>query len=131
MLDERKLQMDVQRFDYPGPPEVADRKRLVTLGRTETLYGSVQVIPGGWTGRLHRHQGTDGFWYVLSGEARFVGPDGSAYAELGSRDGVFVKRGTTYQVVNTGADVLELLHVSATVPGYDVETDYEALDEQP
>jgi mannose-6-phosphate isomerase-like protein (cupin superfamily) len=113
----------VHQFEYLRPPE-RDTKQLVTLGRTDVLYGSVQVIPKGVHGRLHSHRGTDGFWYVVSGRARFVDDQGGVHAEVGAGQGVVVPRSTRYRLDNVGDGVLEILHVSGTLPGFDVATDY-------
>jgi mannose-6-phosphate isomerase-like protein (cupin superfamily) len=115
--------MGVHQFEYVRPPE-RDTKQLVTLGRTDVLYGSVQVIPKGVHGRLHSHRGTDGFWFVVSGRARFVDDQGGVHAEVGAGQGVVVPRSTRYRLDNVGDGVLEILHVSGTLPSFDVATDY-------
>lgn len=117
----------VDTFEYRRPdPE--PRKVLVTLGRTEALYGSVQVIPSGIEGRLHMHRATDGFWFVLAGRARFVDAEGGVHAEAARGQGVIIPAGTRYRLDSVGEETLEILHVSSTATGFDVATDFVALD---
>jgi mannose-6-phosphate isomerase-like protein (cupin superfamily) len=115
---------DVEKFAYEPPAEVVEKKMHLRLGRTDALYSSMQVLPPGELGRLHSHRGTDGFWYVIAGRARFMG-ELDVHAEIGEGEGVIVPRGTRYRVQNIGDGNLEILHVSATSTGFDIATDYQ------
>ena len=62
---------------------------------------------------LHSHSTIDGFWYVLSGKARFHGEDGTIRGEFGPGEGILVPRNTRYWYESAAEEDLELLQVLA------------------
>jgi mannose-6-phosphate isomerase-like protein (cupin superfamily) len=101
-------------FDYRTPTDLRKTKSVVRLCRSDIIYGSVQVLKSGGENNLHAHAAQDGMWMVLRGRARFYGMDDALLAEVGPLQGVHIPRGFYYWFENASAELLELLHVSAT-----------------
>jgi mannose-6-phosphate isomerase-like protein (cupin superfamily) len=95
-------------------PELGRAKAAQLLCRSDRLIGVVQVITAGGETNLHSHDNLDGFWFVLSGRARFYTTDDEVLAELGPNEGVLVPRHFPYWFESVGDDVLELLQVEAS-----------------
>lgn len=120
-------------FGYDGVPADSEHKSKVvlSLGRTDILRAGVQIVREGGANNLHSHSGNDGFWYVLSGKARFYGglPDeggSSVLGEFGKDQGVIVPRDVPYWFESASDDPLEILHVAARDPRVpDRRTDHE------
>src|ERR687897_792264 len=59
-----------QVFKYEKP--VTDKpKDYVPLSRTDIHSAAIQLVRKGGENNLHSHTHHDGFWFVLSGRARF------------------------------------------------------------
>jgi mannose-6-phosphate isomerase-like protein (cupin superfamily) len=119
-------------FQYGGVPAGSEHKGkvVVSLGRTDILRADVQVVREGGANNLHSHSGTAGFWYVLSGKARFYegAPTGGSVVigEFVEDEGVIVPRDVPYWFESASDEPLELLHVSARDPRVaDRRTDHE------
>lgn len=120
-------------FNYGGIPTGKDHKGkvVVPLGRTDILRAGVQIVREGGANNLHSHSGNDGFWYVLSGKARFFGqPSGDGavqmIGEFEKDQGVIVPRNFPYWFESAADEPLEILHVSAHDPrAADRRTDHE------
>jgi mannose-6-phosphate isomerase-like protein (cupin superfamily) len=97
-------------------PKVSDYsgKAVIRLVQSDICFGNVQVLSEGGDTNLHSHAGMDGFWFVLSGRARFYGPTrDEVIAELGPHEGVFIPRNFRYWFEKVGEGDLEILQVSA------------------
>ena len=94
-------------------PEQVNQKKSVNLARTEIMSAQVQVVAEGGENNLHSHTGTDGFWFVLSGSARFYSSDDDLFAEIHKYEGVLVPKGVAYWFESSGSELLEILHVGA------------------
>ena len=74
-----------------------------------------EVLPPGASVARHHHLATEEVYYILSGSGRMtVGDEERAVA---SGDAIFIPRGTTHTLANTGAQPLVLLLVCG--PAYD------------
>jgi len=99
-------------FKYERPADTQG-KTHVKLAGSEFFQADVQLIGSEGYTNLHSHSGNDGFWFVLSGRARFYGSEDEAIAELGPREGIHVPHSTPYWFEAAGDEPLEILHVAA------------------
>jgi mannose-6-phosphate isomerase-like protein (cupin superfamily) len=77
-------------------PTLKGKRGISVLTHTPMLAAVVQtLVPGGRQG-LHAHGSYDGFYFVLSGRARFYGRGNKMFAEVGPNEGVLVPRGEPY-----------------------------------
>ena len=98
------------------PALLASGKSSDYVVRSDVTLVEVQAAATGGETNMHSHTGLDGAWYVVSGRARFYTGDAEhdeLIAELGPRDGVFVRRSTPYWFECVSEDNLILLHVAA------------------
>ena len=64
--------MDAKVIDYQRPTLADGQPKAVKmLARTDRAFFAVQVVNSGGENNLHSHEHVDGFWFVLSGRARF------------------------------------------------------------
>jgi len=77
------------------------------------MFSGIKVIRSGGETNLHSHTALDGFWFVLSGRARFYGEGDKLIADLGPHEGVLIPRGLPYWFEAAGDEVLELLQVES------------------
>lgn len=92
----------------------ADHKKVIkSLCRTDLLEADVQLLREGGANKPHHHTGQDGFFMVLSGAARFYGPDDEILAELDERDGIVIPHGANYWFEKASDEPAEILHVAA------------------
>ena len=108
-------------------PDLRRRKGVIPLASSDILFSAVQVIREGGENNLHAHTAMDGFWFVLSGSARFYGEGDELIAELGRHEGVFIPREVSYWFESVGDELLELLQVEA----YAKDVDSERVDYAP
>jgi mannose-6-phosphate isomerase-like protein (cupin superfamily) len=87
-------------------------KTAVSLASSDVVRAVVQVVGSGGETNLHAHTGQDGFWFVLSGAARFHTPEGITH-EVGPHEGVLIPHGETYGFESSGDEPLEILHIAA------------------
>lgn len=99
-------------FNYEKP-ETGEPKEIARLCETDLLKADVQVVREGGANNMHAHTGNDGFWFVLSGEARFYGDGDEVLAELEAEEGILIPRGLKYWFESTGEDDLEIIHVAS------------------
>lgn len=59
------------------------------------------------------HTAMDGFWFVLSGRARFYSEGDALVADLGPHEGILVPAGAKYWFESGDCEQLELLQVEA------------------
>ena len=100
-------------FRYRPPAQLKTSKGMSPLVRSDILFSAVQTIREGGENSMHSHSAMDGFWFVLSGRARFYGEGDKLIAEIGKHEGVFVPRTVPYWFESTGEEMLELLQVEA------------------
>ncbi|HLI15847.1 MAG TPA: cupin domain-containing protein [Acidimicrobiales bacterium] len=100
-------------FRFERQP-LTTRKRVDRLCRSDLLVAAVQSVGSGGETNLHAHRHLDGFWFVLSGRARFYTTGDEVVAELGPNEGVLVPRGFPYWFERVGDEVLEILQVEAS-----------------
>ena len=64
-------------YRYVRPDvDLKGKRAIYFLGKTDILKAQVQIVPVGGENDLHYHPGTDGFWWVIQGKARFYDGDG-------------------------------------------------------
>lgn len=101
-------------FRYAAPADQRRDRALVPLVKTQTLLSMVQVFRGGGGEQeLHMHTAMDGFWFVLTGRARFYGEGDELVADLGPHEGILVPAGAKYWFEAGDCEQLELLQVEA------------------
>jgi mannose-6-phosphate isomerase-like protein (cupin superfamily) len=99
--------------------EVKRSKAVHVLCRSDVVFAAVQTVRSGGETNLHAHGKLDGFWFVLSGRARFYTTDDEVLADLGPREGILIPRGFPYWFESADESELELLQVEASVEQYD------------
>lgn len=102
-------------FKYERPDSLERPKTMVRLFRADIARAEVQVIREGGENNLHSHSGSNGFWMVLGGKARFYGDGDEVLAELGPYEGVHIPRTFKYWFESAGDEVLEILHVTSNL----------------
>ena len=106
----------VQRFDYSRPALRSGKTRAAArLVNTDILFAVIQLFESGGENIMHSHAGMDGFWFVLSGKARFYIAEEESF-EVGPRQGLCIPRATRYWFEKTGEEPLEILQVDAIHP---------------
>lgn len=100
-------------FKYEKPSTLEKAKTIVWLCRTDRMICDVQVLREGGETNLHSHSHLDGFWFVLSGRAKFYGEGDVVIADLGPKEGVLLPRGSKYWFESSSDEPLELLQVEA------------------
>ena len=101
-------------FRYAAPDTLKRHRALVPLVKTQTLLSMVQIFGGGGGEQeMHMHTAMDGFWFVLSGRARFYGEGDVLVADLGRHEGILVPAGAKYWFEAGDCERLELLQVEA------------------
>jgi mannose-6-phosphate isomerase-like protein (cupin superfamily) len=102
-------------FKYDKVDE-GEPQRLFRLAKSDSLTGIVQLIREGGETHLHSHADSDGFWFVLSGRAQFLGEGDVVIADLGPYEGILMPRGCKYWFRSASTDEpLELLQVSSFI----------------
>ncbi|MBU6267579.1 MAG: cupin domain-containing protein [Sphingomonadales bacterium] len=105
---------DFKVFAYRTPETMKRDRALVPLVKTQTMMSMVQVFRGqGGEQELHMHTAMDGFWFVLSGRARFYTEGDVLVADLGPHEGILVPSGAKYWFEAGDCEQLELLQVEA------------------
>jgi mannose-6-phosphate isomerase-like protein (cupin superfamily) len=95
-------------------------KKVVTLGQTDLMHAMVQIVKDGGETNLHSHPGNDGFWFVLSGRARFYGEHDTLIGEFGQHEGVLIPRGCKYWFESASPERLEIMRVGAAAAPNDL-----------
>lgn len=94
-------------------PDMRRPRHIVKFGRTESLFGTVNVLRSGGENKLHSHPNMDGFWFVLSGKVRFYTTGDEVVATLGRHEGIMVPSDYPYWFEGVGDEDAELLQVEA------------------
>lgn len=116
-------------FRYRAPEQMKRSRAFVPMVRSDIMFAMVQVLKEGGEQELHSHGALDGFWFVLSGQARFYGEGDVELATLGRHEGIFIPRNFLYWFEAVGDETLELLQVEAV--DKTVENTYYAPDPKP
>jgi mannose-6-phosphate isomerase-like protein (cupin superfamily) len=89
--------MDAKLISYERPALKAGQPKAVKLlARSDRAFFAVQVVREGGENNLHSHAHVDGFWFVLSGRARFYTTGDELLGEFGPHQGVLVPREYPY-----------------------------------
>ena len=99
-------------------------KTVQVLCRSDIVFGAIQTVRQGGETNLHSHDRLDGFWFVLSGRARFYTTDDVVIADLGPRDGILIPRDYPYWFERVGDEELELLQVEASTVALERLSDF-------
>ena len=106
---------DAQVIDYQRPVlKDGQPKAVKMLARTDRAFFAVQLVREGGENNLHSHAHVDGFWFVLSGRARFYTTGDELVKECGPLEGVLVPRGYPYWFESCGEEELEILQFEAS-----------------
>lgn len=109
------MPMDAQVITYQRPTLKDNQPKTVKmLARTDRAFFAVQLVRKGGENNLHSHAHVDGFWFVLSGRARFYTTDDELVGECGPLEGVLIPRGYPYWFESCSADDLEILQFEAS-----------------
>jgi mannose-6-phosphate isomerase-like protein (cupin superfamily) len=103
----------VMRYERPVLKE-GQPKAVKMLGRTDRAFFAVQLVNEGGENNLHYHAHVDGFWFVLSGRARFYTTDDELLGDFGPLEGVVIPRGYPYWFESASDEPLELLQFEAS-----------------
>ena len=107
--------MNAKLINYERPIlQGSQPKAVKMLARTDRAFLAVQVVREGGENNLHSHAHVDGFWFVLSGRARFYTTDDELVGECGPLEGVLIPREFPYWFESCGEDELEILQFEAT-----------------
>jgi mannose-6-phosphate isomerase-like protein (cupin superfamily) len=107
--------MEAKVINYQRPVlKESQPKAVKMLARTDRAFFAVQVVRDGGENNLHSHKHVDGFWFVLSGRARFYTTGDELLGEFGPLEGVLVPRGYPYWFESCGEDELEILQFEAS-----------------
>ena len=101
-------------FRYERPTLDGKPKAIKLLARSDRAFCAVQVIGRGGENNLHSHAHVDGFWFVLSGRARFYTTDDELVADCGPGEGLMIPRGYPYWFESSSPEELEILQFEAS-----------------
>ena len=101
------------RYERPTLKE-GQPKAVKMLGRTDRAFLAIQTVNLGGENNLDSHAHVDGFWFVLSGRARFYTTDDELLGDFGPLEGVVIPRGYPYWFESAGDEPLELLQFEAS-----------------
>lgn len=107
--------MDAKLINYERPTlKDGQPKAVKMLARSDRAFFAVQVVRDGGENNLHSHAHVDGFWFVLSGRARFYTTNDELVGEFRPHQGVLVPRGYPYWFESCGDEDLEMLQFEAS-----------------
>jgi len=127
MSESERTHDDPEPFAYERPSEITGAKMLSQLCNSRFIRGQIQIVTEEGATNRHSHAGSDGFWFVLGGQARFyAGLDDEDSWELDTHEGILVPHGCPYWFESIGDSELEILHVVGKSESIDDQrTDYE------
>jgi mannose-6-phosphate isomerase-like protein (cupin superfamily) len=88
-----------------------------TTSEIERCSLAEEVLPAGAKVGRHHHLETEEVYYILSGNGRMT--VGDEACEVASGDAVFIPRGNTHTLENTGAEPMTLLLICG--PAYSLQ----------
>ena len=108
-------------FAYVRPEDFRGARGSIQLANSDLFRTRIVVLkPGEGENNLHFHTKSDSFWMVISGKARFYGPEDKLIGEFGPMQGTNTPRFARYWFENAGDEPLEMLHVTIYAkPGHD------------
>jgi mannose-6-phosphate isomerase-like protein (cupin superfamily) len=106
--------MSAKPIAYERPALKGKPKAITMLARSDRAFLAAQVVGEGGENNLHSHARVDGFWFVLSGRARFYTTDDEILGECGPREGMLIPRNFPYWFEKVGDDELEILQFEAS-----------------
>jgi len=111
--EERHLEAEaaIATFSYKKPEKITKSKANTLIARSSLVRAMVQVVRDGGETNLHYHSKVDGFWFVLTGKARFYGPNDEIIAECGPHEGLIIPHYARYWFEKAGDEDLEILLV--------------------
>lgn len=107
----QKAESEIVIFAHKKP----DLKALGRPKKTNILVNRpyatflIQTVGEGGENNLHYHTVSETTWMVLKGGARFLGPGGKVWAELGPGEGIHLPGGVRYSFHKIGDEDLEIL----------------------
>lgn len=116
-IDHDAAEAAVQVFKFKRPESYTGRKAIVKLFSNEHSAGAVHVLAEGGENNLHYHANVDILWMVLSGRARFYGPDQIVRGEFGAKEGLLQPAGARYWFESASDEHLELLQIKTYTKG--------------
>ncbi len=116
-IDHEAAEAAVQVFKFKRPESYTGRKAIVKLYNNEHSAGAVHVLAEGGENNLHYHANVDILWMVLSGRARFYGPDDIVRGEFGPKEGLLQPAGARYWFESCSDEHLELLQIKTYTKG--------------
>jgi mannose-6-phosphate isomerase-like protein (cupin superfamily) len=116
-IDHEAAEAAVQVFRFKRPDSYTGRKAIVKLYSNERSAGTVHVLAEGGETNLHYHANVDIMWLVLSGRARFYGPEDVVRGEFGPKEGLLQPAGARYWFESCSDEHLELLQIKTYTKG--------------
>lgn len=107
----------IEKFEYETPEDPTDTKNVIRLAATDSFKADMQIVGKDGENNMHSHTGNDGFWYVMSGKARFYGDGDEVVAELEPNEGLLIPHDEKYWFESAGEHPLEILHIGSYVAG--------------
>ena len=106
-------QVHVSKYETP---ELEQGKKVVMLAKTDIMNFGIQLVKEGGETNLHSHPGSDAYWFVLSGRARFYGEGDEVVADITKNEGVTIPRGFKYWFESVGKEALEIIRAGGNMP---------------
>ena len=116
-IDHEAAEAAVQVFKFKRPESYTGRKAIVKLFANDHSAGAIHVLAEGGENNLHFHANVDILWMVLSGRARFYGPDDVVRGEFGPKEGLVQPAGARYWFESCSDEHLELLQIKTYTKG--------------
>lgn len=116
-IDHDAAEAAIQVFKFKRPENYTGRKAIVKLFNSEHSAGAVHVLAEGGENNLHYHANVDILWVVLSGRARFYGPEDVVRGEFGPKEGLLIPAGARYWFESSSDEHLELLQIKTYTKG--------------
>ena len=112
-----------QRASIIHTPHGSEIRPLIdrTTSAIERCSLAEEVLPAGAAVGRHHHLETEEIYYILHGTGRMT--VGSDVREVGAGDAIFIPRGHTHTLKNTGSTPMTILLVCG--PAYSYEDHYE------
>ena len=97
-------------------PKMSRGRAIIRMGNVAGVRPIAQVFgPGDGEIHTHSHPDEDGYWFVLSGKAKFYDRHDEVIAERGPHQALLMPHGFPYWFENAGDTNMSLLRVAAKV----------------
>ena len=97
-------------------PEFESGQRVVIMASSDDMVCLIHLIKDGGEENLHSHPGSDAYWFVLSGRARFYGEGDVELGEIGKHEGIFIPKGFKYWFTGVGSEPVEVFRAASRTP---------------